>query len=113
MKHLQEGASLELILIEAQEEQLLPILDLLALVLEVVLLYELAQVYFALFTSGQVGAVLHQGHPSVLHHIYILVAPIKEIVSTILDHLVSFSLLPQAKGTHGLHVVELALGPLP
>ena len=42
MKHLQEGASLELILIEAQEEQLLPILDLLPLILEVILLYELA-----------------------------------------------------------------------
>lgn len=52
MKHLKEGTSLELILIEAQEEQLLPILDLFSLVLEVVLLYELAQVYFALFTGG-------------------------------------------------------------
>lgn len=52
MKHLKEGASLELILIEAQEVQLLTILDLLPLVLEVVLLYELAQVYFALFASG-------------------------------------------------------------
>ena len=52
MKHLKEGAILELILIEAQEVQLLTILDLLPLVLEVVLLYELAQVYFALFASG-------------------------------------------------------------
>jgi len=52
VKHLKEGASLELILIEAQEVQLLSILDLLPLVLEVVLLYELAQVYFALFASS-------------------------------------------------------------
>jgi hypothetical protein len=52
MKHLKKGASLELILIEAQEEQLLSILDLFSLILEVVLLYELAQIYFALFASG-------------------------------------------------------------
>ena len=52
MKHLKEGASLELILIQAQEKQLLAILYLFSLVLEVVLLYKLAQVYFALFTGG-------------------------------------------------------------
>ena len=74
MKHLKEGASLELILIEAQEVQLLSILDLLPLVLEVVLLYELSQVYFALFASGKVRAVLNEGDPSILRLILILVA---------------------------------------
>jgi hypothetical protein len=108
VKHLEEGASLELILIEAQVVQLLPILNLLPLVLEFVLLYELAQVYFALFASGKVGTVLNESDPSVLRLILILIA-LKVILSMILDSLASVSLLRQAKGTHGLHVMELAL----
>ena len=51
MEHLEESACLELVLVKAEEEELLPILDLFALLLEVVTLHILPQAYSTLLAG--------------------------------------------------------------